>query len=386
MKGAISTMFIASVLLMGLLMFGCVGPNGNNNVSFNDNNNVASIPGNLHGTITERGGAPLQGVKISIVGDEFKRDVDTDKNGEYNITYIHSGTYAINASKEDYGTMKVLDFTIEDGKTYDWSVAMEYTGNFELKGLHPALMNDSSGTYVAFSFNYSTNQDYVGISITAPDNTSNGVTLSGGENHTSAWMSIPQKGVDYIKMPGKYEMAVETSAWPSRVIFDRNFTFSGANLSIDNITAISWKHMYSCPVHEFWPDMGITVSNHGDLPAYATVIAWLDGKKISFGEYGLGYVGVGEQKVFSKLPFDMVVFKPGGHAVSAELISYIPSGKDAYYQSSANPYPIIAYSEETGSRHLRLASYSGTIQTPANTPAIQTSVDGCCKIAPKYCE
>lgn len=85
--------------------------------------------GSLHGVVTDANGDPLEGVSISLFGEERTYDGMTDKNGKYIIIELPDGTYDILAMKTGYEPAVISRLSIADRQEYEQSISMKPFGN-----------------------------------------------------------------------------------------------------------------------------------------------------------------------------------------------------------------------------------------------------------------
>jgi hypothetical protein len=270
------------------------------------------------------------------------------------------------------------------------------TPTFELKELHSGLSapTDSAGPYKKFFYTYLTNQSGFTMKFISPDGYFYAPFSIKGPGEFKDEAQIPPQDfylnsqenkflgdAGYVALPGTYKMVVYGSSYPTTVIYEKDFTYKGAKLAIQEASVNTWSWMWSWPVCEIFPkEISVSVSNNGDLPSFASVILSLDGKRMDFGFIGLGYVDAGSTRTFTfPSPYYMVVLNyktagdtvpPSPHAFSVDLVSRIPEPSTAmdtpaastlaeYYNSLKCPYKKLS-----GTSFLLLDEYSITVKTP----------------------
>src|SRR5437588_104418 len=78
-----------------------------------------TVTGTMRGTVTDRSGAVLPGVTITIrtVDTGGGRILTTDKNGSYNAAFLPLGRYNVQAELSGFGTMRHNDARVDLNQT-----------------------------------------------------------------------------------------------------------------------------------------------------------------------------------------------------------------------------------------------------------------------------
>ena len=136
----------------------------------------SSGTGGLSGTVTDTDGTPLYDASVSLNGEKFGYYNMTGKDGTYEVSGVAAGTYNLLVEKEGYDSAKRPDFTIVEGRSYEWNIALKpakspIVDNPATGGLHGTI-TDMKNAHLedafvllignAFSYNGSTdkNGDY----------------------------------------------------------------------------------------------------------------------------------------------------------------------------------------------------------------------------------
>ena len=90
--------------------------------SDDDDDDDSEEVGDISGSVTDEDETPLEDVTVELFDDEDEpiAETTTDEDGEYELTEIETGTYEIEATKEDYET-ETAEVTVEADSTTEQS-------------------------------------------------------------------------------------------------------------------------------------------------------------------------------------------------------------------------------------------------------------------------
>ena len=183
------------LFLAAIFMFGCV--NLDNFTFDNGPFGHEDLTGSLHGTVTDADGAPLDGVSISLIGDEYTYSSRTGEDGTYEVTGVPAGTYRIVAEKEGYDDVTLPQFTISEDYSYKWNIALNPAGSSGTGGLY-GTVTDADGTPL-YGVSVSLHGEESGYDgRTGKDGTYNITGVSAGTYNLLA----EKDGYDSVKYPG----------------------------------------------------------------------------------------------------------------------------------------------------------------------------------------
>jgi transglutaminase-like putative cysteine protease len=168
-RGGIS--FSGIILLFTIIIStGCCGllenlPDNEENIPIDTDNwevPQENLNSSLYGIVTGPSNEPLENVSVIVIGEGSIYSGLTDSSGNYSITEIPQGSYALIVAKEGYKNVTISDFAFVGGYSHPWNVPLaSSTGG--LHGLVRDRNNDSAeGATVSLTGdaqNYSQNTD-----------------------------------------------------------------------------------------------------------------------------------------------------------------------------------------------------------------------------------
>ncbi len=122
-KPIIAVVFLLAVMFSS----GCAGPNGPSGYE--------ELTSEVHGTITDANGVPLDGVSVSLVSNESTYRDMTGKDGTYNITGVPAGLYRLVVEKKGYDIPSLLPIMTWENNSYERSVVLKPAGSSSRGGM-----------------------------------------------------------------------------------------------------------------------------------------------------------------------------------------------------------------------------------------------------------
>jgi subtilisin family serine protease/uncharacterized membrane protein len=206
---------------------------------------IAPRDGSIVGTVTNAAGVPIEGAHVvDADGDAF--NVTTNGNGQYEITGLDRGTYALRVRADGYNTTDItfVDVNANETTTQNFTLgaffavsnltAPDTAEQGETITVSATITNTGTQQVTRTVFYFPPGTDFGGNMFTAQSDLFERVTLDGGESTTVTFTYQ----ISESREPGEYRHGVSADEVESTLITIEESDNPGeANYSISNLSA-----------------------------------------------------------------------------------------------------------------------------------------------------